>query len=116
MNDEPAIPQPPPVIPRRALWLILAAPPLVTVLATVFIPFCFPNQDDAVWMLVLVPVVVSLGLIPGLAFHFHDAVRHRYRGISLWFLVFSYMIGEIIGCIVLSVGSCLLVSVHLINK
>ena len=110
MDEVPDVPQPLPAIPRRPLWLTLAIPPLVTLLTYLIIPSCGLNARDAAGILALVPLFVSFGLIPGLAFHFHDAVRHRYRGASLGFLVFSYIFCQIIACVVLSIGSWLLVS------
>ncbi|MEO5914738.1 MAG: hypothetical protein ABIS50_10925 [Luteolibacter sp.] len=113
MNEEPEIPQPPSAIPRWPLWLTLGIPPLMTLLANFMVPFCGIAPDDAAGFLALSPLFMVFGVIPGLGFHFHDAVRHRYRGWSLGFLVSAYFIGEIIVCLVLSVGSCFLVSSHL---
>lgn len=98
------------------MWLTLAIPPVAILLANFIIPFCGIESENATAFIVLVPLCVLFGLIPGLAFHFHDAVKHRYRGGSLGFLVFSYIFSEILVCIVLSVGSCFLISAHLNNS
>ncbi|MES2658715.1 MAG: hypothetical protein V4689_08855 [Verrucomicrobiota bacterium] len=63
-------------------------------------------------VLILAVLLNLFGLIPGLSFHFHDAMKRRYRGRSLGFLVFSYILGQIIVCVVLSVGSCGLILFH----
>ena len=112
MNQEAQFHQPPPQLSRKLLWITLGIPPALTLLVTFFIPLFRLPANDMVGLLIMTMLMILLGIIPGLSFHFHDAIKIRYRGPSLNFLVFSYIFGQIIVCAVLAVGSCVLISFH----
>ena len=110
-TDDPFQPRIPPRISSRKLWLCLATPPSLILIANLLIPFLGMSEQYFSAWLVTIPIIL-LGFIPGLAFHFKDAVGVRYRGRSLQFLVWSFILGEMIVCSALSVGSCVAVSYH----
>lgn len=97
-------------IPAWPLWRCLGIPPLLVLVVN--LSFAIPKMEGnalvSIWSVIL-PIIL-LGIIPGLAFHFSDTVRVRYRGTSLTFLVWSYVLGEIIICMSLFVGSCIAIS------
>ncbi|RYD22702.1 MAG: hypothetical protein EOP87_26860, partial [Verrucomicrobiaceae bacterium] len=91
--DHPSLlPQPPAQVSRKPMWITLAAPTVLT-LASGVVLLSMPNKGETFLLGVLMMV---LGIVPGLSFHFHDAVAKRYRGISLAFLVCAYLLGQVI--------------------
>ncbi len=117
MSEVPEAPQPVPKIPAMPLWSTIAIPPIATVSAGILILGLRNLTFDINVVQVILPLLASFGLlvlfgvIPGLAFHFHDAVRPRYRGRSLGFLVVAYILGEFIVCLALGIGSCFVLSI-----
>jgi hypothetical protein len=110
MNAPIELPKPVPRLSRKLLWITLGVPPALTLLAMMLIPLLGFRPQAMFEAMMVVIFLILLGIIPGLSFHFHDAIKIRYRGSSLGFLVFSYIFGQIIVCAVLAVGSCLLIS------
>lgn len=98
---DPTKPYPgmPPEVSRGFLMVTLLAPPALSILPGFTLPF-FSSLDG---LMLGVPLMILL-LIPGLAFCFRDIVGVRYRGISLVFLVCSYLLGQFLGCFALLVG------------
>ncbi|MEO5714840.1 MAG: hypothetical protein ABIT37_15275 [Luteolibacter sp.] len=104
MSDEPPVPEPTPEIPRRPLWSCLAVPPVLTVLANGLIAL---GGKSGQGLSLAVPVVMFFVII-GLTQHFHGIISKRYQGPSLLFLNFAYFFGQIIVCLTLWFGSCVL--------
>jgi hypothetical protein len=107
MTEAPQVPEPQPSIPRGWLWTTLAAPPLVTLLGNTIVGFYrhSSGHGDAFLWVPLAVFFVILGNYP----FFKDAVAKRYRGRSLVFLNFAYFFGQIIICLSLWLGFCLLI-------
>ncbi|MEO7098431.1 MAG: hypothetical protein ABI162_03650 [Luteolibacter sp.] len=107
MNQEPEIPEPVPTIPRGPLWVALAVPSAVTVIANLAIGFLSGRENDLVILPLFLPLVVLFVIIVE-SFHFDRVVRQRYRERSLLFLNIAYFLGQIIVCLTLWAGSCAL--------
>jgi hypothetical protein len=112
MNEEPEVPQTPQPLSRRLLWITLGIPPVLTLFVTGLIPLLGLQPGTSFEALIMMVFLILFGIVPGLSFHFYDAIKIRFRGSSLNFLVFSYIVGQIVGCAILSVGSCVLISFH----
>lgn len=104
MNEKPEVPQPVPEIPRIPLWSTLLAPPLMMFLGNMAATFVASDRFS-----------VSLGLLPlmffviiGFTVRFNHLVSERYRGRSLVFLNIAFFLGQIIVCIALWFGSCVM--------
>jgi|GEM_PF-1590910 len=106
MNEEPPVPQPVPEIPRGRLWGCLSIPPALTVLANGLIAIV-GRTGDAASATFLVPVIVFFVII-AFTLPFNEAVGKRYRGSSLVFLTLTFLFGQIIVCLALWFGSCVL--------
>jgi hypothetical protein len=107
MSEEPEVPQPVPEIPRRALWTILLLPPVLTVLANFAISLAGGRRGDLDGLMMMVPFCMFF-VILALAFRFNEIANRRYRGRSFAFLAFAYFFGQILLCLTLWAGSCLL--------
>lgn len=109
MNPDPELPRPLPTpeIPKTRLWIALSIPPVAILIGNLIVSFDqSPDPYGASYL--GVPIVVFfiiLGLLPV----FHQAMKNRYCGRSLVFLDFAYFFGQIILCLSLWVGSCLLI-------
>lgn len=107
MSEKPVIPQPLPTIPRAPLWITFSLPPIATLLGNLVASF-YRTRDDYGTSFLWVPLVVLLLIIVCVPF-FSRIVGNRYRGRSLVFLNCAYLLGQIIVCLSLWVGTCLLV-------
>lgn len=108
-EPSPEFPQPLPEVPRKALWLTLGLPPGITSLLGCALASNSDLRTGAgAGLLLLTPLLIFAGLIHG-ATIFSTLVGKRYRGPSLIFLVLSYLLGQIIVCLTLWIGTCLLV-------
>lgn len=101
--EPPPIPDPVPEIPVGPLWVTLLVPPAVIVLCAL-LDLVFKNSGAV--MFSAAPTLAA-AFILGMSFVFHSLVGLRYRGKSLVFLDCCYVFGQIIVCLVLWVGSCL---------
>ena len=103
---ETPVPTPPQTIPKWPLWLALSIPPLSILTGNLIVSFNQnPEPYGASYLWVpLVVFFIILGLLP----LFHRAMKTHYRGRSLVFLNLAYFFGQIIVCLSLWVGSCLL--------
>ncbi len=108
MEEVPQIPRPVPEVPRKALWISLAVPPAATLLGNLIVAGCEPRNNYGTTFL-WVPIVVFF-VIFGFLFMFKNAVGTRYRGRSVVYLNIAYFLGQIIVCIVMWVGSCMLIA------
>lgn len=109
--DEPKpedlpVPQEPPQIPRGKLWASLLVPPLFSVLLTAILAGAtrhnYGEGGLAVLPLGLIAIITCL-------FPFLACLRVRYRGTSVTLLGWGYFLGQIILCLSLWFGTCLLV-------
>ncbi len=96
-----------PTVPAAPLWTSLLVPPLVTVMSGLLIGFISERQVKESLFLFM-PLLVA-ALIIGFSFLYSSSVGRRYRGTSLVLLVFAFFFGQIIVCLALWFGSCLLV-------
>lgn len=109
--DEPKpedlpVPQAPPEIPRGKLWTSLLVPPLLSTFLTLILAAA-SKKDYGIAAMVVLPV----GLIAIIAclFPFLACLRIRYRGRSVTLLGWGFFLGQIILCLSLWFGACLLV-------
>lgn len=110
MSEKPDSQGPPflPEIPKNALWTALALPPLAT-LAGNLIVGVDGNAGDYGTEFLWVPVLaffILLILLPV----FHQAIKTRYQGRSLVFLNLAYFLGQVIVCLTIWLGSCMLIA------
>lgn len=106
MTHPPQIPESPANIPPAPLWAALIFPPAVTVSGNLFCAMLTKASGSSLIFVVPI-VVVSLILIFSIVFL--EAVKRRFRGASLVFLYFAYLLGQAIICLALWFGTCLLV-------
>ncbi|MEO5914737.1 MAG: hypothetical protein ABIS50_10920 [Luteolibacter sp.] len=104
MNEDPEIPKLVPPIPRGPLWRVLLAPPLVTVGANTIAGLAV-SRGQLSGLLFEVPIGVFIFILIFTG-RFSEIVGQRYRGPSLTFLNFSYLFGQIIVCLAVWIGSC----------
>jgi hypothetical protein len=95
-----------PEIPKTPLWIAFSIPPLAILAGNLIVSFeSNPDPYGASYLWVpLMGFFIILGFLP----IFHRAMKTRYRGRSLVFLNFAYFLGQIIICLSLWLGSCLL--------
>lgn len=108
MSEPQEIPPPLPlaVIPRTPLWIAFSVPP-VAILAGNLIADSYRTPNDYGTSFLWVPIVVFFLIIACLPL-FHRAIGSRYRGRSLVLLDCGYFLGQVIVCLSLWVGSCML--------
>ena len=106
MNETSELPKSVPEIPRGPLSSTLVIPPAMTFLTNMAIGLSGKGMGDAGLSLFLLPVMFFVVL--GFTSRFHHIVGARYRGRSLVFLNFAYFLGQIIVCLALWFGSCVL--------
>lgn len=106
MNELPEIPEPGPGPENGKLWVSLFSPPAATLLANCITGLNWSRNDYGVSFL-WVPIL-SLILTIGFLFRFHSTLRPRYQGRSAILLGFFYFIGQIVVCLAVWFGSCLI--------
>jgi hypothetical protein len=106
MDEEPQSPQEPPMIPRGKLWASLAIPPVICVIGTLAAGSAYAGNSYGFEFLYVLPVGL-LAILIGLGF-FIQAWRVRYRGRSLALTASGYFFGQIILCLTLWFGTCML--------
>jgi hypothetical protein len=97
---------PVPQIPRGPLWITLAIPPVLTLVTNMGIGLLSRNGGDGGISLLIPPIMFFV--IIGFCTKFHSLVKQRYKGRSLVFLNFAYFFGQVIVCLALWIGSCVL--------
>ena len=90
-------------IPKVPLWTTLAIPPVVTLVTNMAIGLL--SGDGGISL--LIPPIMFFVII-GFCIKFHSLVKQRYKGRSLLFLNFAYCFGQVIVCLALWLGSCVL--------
>ena len=107
MSEEPPIPQEPPQIPRGKLWACLLVPPVLSGVFTATIAANLSKNSYRIETLFVLPI----GLIAIIAclFPYLAAIRVRYRGRSVALLGWGFFLGQIIICLSVWFGTCLLV-------
>jgi cell division protein FtsW (lipid II flippase) len=107
MEEAPETPAPPPEIPKGKLWTALLLPPAI---------MCFGSliaRDAASRSLsygeeFLVMLPVGLVTILATAVLFVQVWRIRYRGRSLVLTTLGYILGQIVLCLAVWFGCCLI--------
>jgi hypothetical protein len=106
MDEIPAVPTPPPEIPRGKLWRALLAPSVVTVIGTLIASAAArSNRSYGEELLLMLPIGLVLILLA--AIPFSKALGVRYRGRSLVLTTIGFILGQIILCLGLWFGCCL---------
>ncbi|MBC8126323.1 MAG: hypothetical protein H8M99_04145 [Gloeobacteraceae cyanobacterium ES-bin-144] len=103
MNPEPP---PVPTLSKASLWTVLSIPTLLTLIGNVIVHFTSGDGDYGSNYLVTPMVMFFVILI--LTPFFNHVVRSRYRGRSLVFLNFGFILGQMMVCLAVWFGSCLL--------
>lgn len=106
MSEKPETPPPLPAIPGTPLWIAFSVPP-VAILAGNLIASFYRTPNDYGASFLWVPMVVFFLIVACLPL-FNRAIGSRYRGRSLVFLDCGYFLGQIIVCLSLWLGSCML--------
>ena len=107
MNDVPEIPAPLPEVPRGKLWTSLSIPPVATIIGTLIAGSVANRNGYGVELLFVLPVGL-IAILISMAF-FIQAWRVRYHGRSLVLTSIGFLLGQIILCIGLWFGCCLLI-------
>lgn len=104
--EEPEVPTPPPEVPKNKLWATLLIPPVLTVIGTFVAGATYNSNNYGMEFLAVLPV----GLLTILCclITFINAWKVRYRGRSLVLTSIGYVLGQIILCLGLWFGTCLL--------
>lgn len=107
MNEPPEVPAPPPEVPKNKLWASLLVPPVLTVIGTFVVGGTYNSNNYGIEFLCVLP----LGLLTILCclVIFVRAWRVRYRGQSLVLTSIGYVLGQIILCLGLWFGACMLI-------
>lgn len=88
------------------MWIAFSVPPVATLPGNLIASF-YRTPNDYGTSFLWVPIVVFFIIIACLPL-FHRAIGSRYRGRSLVFLNCGYFLGQIIVCLSLWLGSCML--------
>lgn len=107
MNDAPEIPAPPPEVPKNKLWASLSIPPVVTLIGTLVTGGTYDPHNYGIEFLFVLPL--GLLAILGCLGLFISAWKVRYRGRSLVLTSIGYVLGQIVLCLGLWFGTCLLI-------
>ncbi len=102
----PAVPQPPPPVSKKGLYVTLGMPPVMTMVGAGLLVRILGGEGGA-----LAGVMLTVFLLVALlawTTAFSLVVGKRYRGTSQAFLVISYLLGQIIVCCSLWLGILLL--------
>ncbi|WP_193212757.1 hypothetical protein [Luteolibacter marinus] len=106
--NAPTVPEPVPEVPRRKLWTSLMVPPLVTAIATLVLSgVANAGRNYGAELLFVLPlglVTILICMVP-----FTQALKVRYRGRGLVLTSIGYLLGQIIVCLCLWFGCCVLV-------
>jgi len=108
MNEAPQAPLPPPEIPKGGLWASLTIPPLLTVIGTFVAGRNYNPSSYGTKFLFVLPVGL-LAILICLCF-FVVTWRVRYRGVSLVLTSIGYLLGQIILCLALWYGGCVILT------
>lgn len=107
MEPVPDEPVPPPVIPKGKLWGILLLPPIATTVASAIIGGFFATKHSyGSEMLIVLPLGLIIILV-GTA-RFAAMMRERYVGTSVSLTSIGYFLGQIIVCLALWFGACMI--------
>lgn len=106
MEPIPDEPVTPPVLPKGKLWGALLLPPIATAVASGITGSITDKQSYGTEMLVVLPI----GLIVILIYtgRFAALMRGRYVGVSVPLTITGYFLGQIIVCLALWFGACMI--------
>jgi len=93
-------------LPRGPLWWLLVLPPLLVLVINLIIGLIGSKKDYGLGFLVALPV--GLFILIACQAPFANLLRRRYRGSSLVLVSFGYFIGELVICLAVWFGSCLI--------
>ncbi len=109
MTDEesPEVPVPLPEVPRGKLWTALSFPPVITFISSLMAGSVATPADYNIEYLYVLPVGL-IAIIIALVL-FIRAWRVRYHGRSLVLTSIGFFLGQIILCLSLWFGCCMLI-------
>jgi hypothetical protein len=106
MEQAPEVPTPPPEIPKGKLWTALLLPPAVMCFGSLLIALNRRHSSYGEEFLVMLPVGLVAILATSVAFV--QAWGVRYHGRSLVLTTLGYILGQIILCLAVWFGCCLI--------
>lgn len=107
MEEAPQVPPPPPEIPKEKLWTALFLPPVVMCIGSLIArAAALRSPNYGMELLVMLPV--GLVTILATAVLFVRAWGVRYSGRSLVLTTIGYILGQIVLCLAVWFGCCLL--------
>ena len=107
MEEAPQVPPPPPEIPKEKLWTALFLPPVVMCVGSLIARAAvMQNSSYGEEYLVMLPVGLVTILVTAVLFV--RVWRVRYRGRSLVLTTIGYILGQIVLCLAVWFGCCLL--------
>jgi len=107
MEEAPEVPTPPPEIPRGKLWTALLLPPVIMCLGSLIAREA-ASRSSSYGEEFLVMLPVGLVTILATAVLFVRVWRVRYHGRSLVLTTLGYILGQIILCLAVWFGCCLI--------
>ncbi len=106
MNEIPEVPAPLPEVPRGKLWKSLSIPPVVTLIGSVMAGSVATSNSYGIEYLFVLPAGLTAIIIALILFI--RAWRVRYHGRSLVLTGIGFFLGQIILCLGLWFGCCML--------
>ena len=91
---------------RGPLWVLLVSPPLLVLLINLAVGLVDSKGQYGEGFLIVLPAGLLVLIVCQIRFSFF--IRRRYRGSSLVLLSLGYFIGELVICLAVWFGSCLL--------
>jgi hypothetical protein len=107
MEEVPEVPTPPPEIPKGKLWTALLLPPVIMCFGSLIAREA-ASRSSGYGEEFLVMLPVGLVAILATSVLFVRAWRVRYHGRSLVLTTLGYILGQIILCLAVWFGCCLI--------
>ena len=108
MNEIPEVPVPPPEVSKGKLWTSLAGPPVITVAANSLIGFASRHGGGSYGIEFLYVLPIGLLAILICQVIFIRAMKVRFRGRSMALTGIGFFLGQLVVCLALWFGSCVL--------
>lgn len=106
MEQAPEVPTPPPEIPKGKLWTALLLPPVIMCIGSLLIALGRRQSSYGEEFLVMLPLGLAAILVTSVLFV--RVWRVRYHGRSLVLTTLGYILGQIILCLAVWFGCCLI--------
>ncbi|MEK7951391.1 hypothetical protein [Luteolibacter soli] len=107
MEEAPEVPTPPPEIPKEKLWLALLLPPAIMCFGSLIARNAAAHSSSyGTEFLVMLPVGLVAILVTSVLFV--RAWGVRYSGRSLVLTTIGYILGQIVLCLAVWFGCCLI--------